>query len=157
MKKHVLGMVKLNANLKGGQVRNLELDYLRLVYTILDFKLKKLAAIGYLFVKDDAAKKLVENWKRKYKVPDSYINIVSGTGLTKNDIRMLQAEKKKNAVAIKGEGKGSPIAQESERIGQRCLKVIIENSNPGVINLTSQKNLLPFRVQWDYYGLVDRN
>jgi len=155
MKKCILGMAKSNLDLRGGKSRNLELDYLRLIYTISWLQDNGWDAKGYLFVATDIAKKRIEQWVIKYQ-PKYQIEVIYEE-LSKKDIDKLKKEKKENAMGnipgLKSKyDKKLSIAKEGEAIGRIKLKEAIERDNPNIVDMTTQEELFPLRIRWDYYG-----
>jgi len=64
--KHVFGMAKSHLDLKGAKGPKLELDFLRLVYVIKDFRSKGKQATGYMAVLTDQIAQRVNGWAHKY-------------------------------------------------------------------------------------------
>ena len=63
--KLIIGMAKSNLSLKDCQSRKLELDFLRLAYTVQRVEVVKK---GYLMVTTEKIKKRTEKWKEKYQL-----------------------------------------------------------------------------------------
>ena len=69
---HIIGMAKSSLNLIGGKLKNLELDYLRLIYASQNCESSD-KVIAYLLVWDEKIKKVIEEkWNKKYKVEEGY-------------------------------------------------------------------------------------
>lgn len=62
--KHVFGMAKSSLDLRGGKGRNLELDFLRLVYAVQHFQRAGDLAQGYLVVLGDGMSQRVKAWAK---------------------------------------------------------------------------------------------
>lgn len=146
-------MAKSNLDLKAGKSRSLELDYLRLAYAVTRKWRKRWNAMGYLFVATEAVKKLTEKWDKKYKVRN-HVKVV--TGLTKKEIGLLRAEKRKNALGnMANKDSELSIAKVGDSIGRKRLREVIRKDNPSVHELTkTQEKLLPMQIRWDYYGEI---
>ena len=52
--KYLFGMAKSPEDARGSKARNLELDFLRLVYTVEHYRASDREAMGYLLVMTDA-------------------------------------------------------------------------------------------------------
>lgn len=148
-------MAKSNLDLRGGKSRNLELDYLRLAYAVSSLRLNNLNAMGYLFVATDSVKKRTEKWETKYKAK-SCVRVVMGESFSEKEFETLKAEKENNALGLKDDAdRRLSIAKEGDIIGRRKLKEAIEKDNPNITNLTTQEQLFPMEIKWDYYGEIE--
>jgi hypothetical protein len=97
--KRVFGMAKSPLDLRGGKGRNLELDFLRLVYAVEHCRTSDLEeAQGYLLVITTGILSTVGGWVQKYDAADC-VKILNAP-LTAEDMDSLRREKAENAAGI---------------------------------------------------------
>lgn len=138
-----------------GSLRNLELDFLRLVYAAKELNSKGNIVFAYLMVTTEIVKEKIENWKKKYEVEENLVHIVSAD-LNENEIKTLVEEKKKNRISnttkFINENDGA-IADKGRDIIEEKLKSHIEKKHgkKGSIELVYEK---PFKINWDYCGIL---
>src|SRR5690348_3202780 len=66
MKRHIFGMAKSSLDLRGAKGRNLELDFLRLVYAVQHYRRLGDEAQGYLAACSKEAESRITAWAKKY-------------------------------------------------------------------------------------------
>lgn len=141
-----------------GPLRNLELDFLRLVYVAKDLISKGNIVFAYLMVTTEIVKDKVENWRKKYEVEENLVHIVSAD-LNKDEIKTLVKEKKKNRISnttkFINENEGA-MADNGRDIIEEKLKNYIEKKHgkEGNIEFVYEK---PFQINWDYCRVIHDN
>lgn len=150
-----MGMVKSYLDLRGSKSRNLELDFLRLLYVVKSLRGAGQKAQGYLVVFDKSISKTIESWRSKY-LSTSEVQIVP-IELSAGELSSLQIEKKKNAMGNRNadestKPKNDSVAECAEEIGERKLRELILDEEPGVDRVTDEEHF-PFKIRWDFYGV----
>jgi hypothetical protein len=149
--KHVFGMAKSPLDAGGAKGRNLELDFLRLVYAVEHFRASGDEARGYLLVLAEPLRTRLSAWVHKYEAADC-VELIVAT-LDETQTRLLGEEKIRNRLGnTKGADRSLASADYGERVGEESLRAHILASEPGVSEYTTGK--APFGVNWDFYGMV---
>ena len=160
MEKHiqrVLGMVKSNLDIRGAKGPKLELDCLRLVYSVRCLRQSGDSAIGYLVVMTPKIAKTVNGWISRYDARDSVKVIVAS--LSAEQMLKLAAEKEENRQGMVAGTIGKPAdgrsdASYGQSLGEEILRESIRQLEPGLKEVTN-KALFPFGIRWDYYGVSE--
>jgi hypothetical protein len=138
-----------------GPLRNLELDFLRLVYAAKELKSKVNIVFAYLMVTTYKVKEKVENWRRKYEVEDNLVHIICAD-LNIDEIKVLVEEKIKNRISNTtksiDENDGAK-ANKGRNILEGRLKSHIEKTHRKV-ELINSINEKPFKIDWDYCRVI---
>jgi hypothetical protein len=149
--KHVFGMAKSPLDARGAKGRNLELDFLRLVYAVEHFRASGNEAQGYLLVLAEPLRIRMRTWIHKYDAADCVELIVATLDETQS--RLLGEEKTRNRSGnVKGADRSLASAAYGKRLGEESLRAHILASEPGVSDGTTGP--APFGVSWDFYGVV---
>lgn len=167
MKIYILGMAKsaiqvekgsfggiangFTKSISPGPLRNLELDFLRLVYVAKELISKGNVVHSYLMVTTEIVKGKVENWREKYQVDKNLVNIVSAN-LSVDEIMVLVNEKKKNRISntVKStQGNEGALANKGRVLIEKKLSDYIEKSH-GKGELIISVKEKPFQINWDY-------
>ena len=91
-------MAKSALDLRGGKGRNMELDFLRLLYAVEHFRARGFGAQGYLLVMTTGIAGTIGSWVRKYNASEC-VDVATAT-LTDDDLDLLRVEKAGNAAGI---------------------------------------------------------
>jgi len=160
MNMHILGMAKSYLRLKGGQPRDLELDLLRLAYSVNRLLLAGEDAKGYLWVIDDNIAERANAWRKRYGVTDDKVEILVHK-LTTAERDNLEAEKAKNAKANR-QKRSKPQKEASDaradygaELGEKKLRERIASLHPKVQKLNHPTHPFVKDIHWDYYGLQE--
>ena len=153
---HIIGMAKSSLNLIGGKLKNLELDYLRLIYASQQCKSSD-KVIAYLLVWDEKIKKVIEDkWNKKYKVEEGKIFVFCFETENAEINKKVQEEKERNKKVITANSKILSEAAYSKKLLEDYLKFSIElrlkNINKYKKEEKLEKSLID--VSWDYYAAV---
>ncbi|MCB0594433.1 MAG: hypothetical protein H6557_14170 [Lewinellaceae bacterium] len=148
--KLIIGMAKSNLSLKDCQSRKLELDFLRLAYTVQRVEVVKK---GYLMVTTEKIKKRTEKWKEKYQL-DGEVEVL----VAKLDEEMLQSLEAEKEMNVKGmlvgtagkKSEGQSVAKLGKRLLEKALQQYIEENEQTV----AWEGEPPLSIQWDYCGKV---
>ena len=154
--KHIFGMVKSSLDLRGAKSRNLELDFLRLVYAVEHHRRLDEQAQGYLAVLGEAAAQRVDVWARKYDAEALVTCVRCSLTLSEEDV--LQREKVANIAGMIAGTQRETVAGRSDatagrQIGERLLRDAILSAEPGVREVMDSRSM-PFAVRWDFYGTL---
>ncbi|MGC8641266.1 MAG: hypothetical protein ACP5XB_15480 [Isosphaeraceae bacterium] len=155
--KHILGMVKCNLDLNGAKGPKLELDFLRLVYSVTELRRSGNKASGYLLVMTPAIAQRVAAWQTKYQAGDSVL--VGTTQLSQEQLGTIQAEVRANIEGMVAGTVGEDAAGRSDatvggQMGEELLRQFIEGHEKGVHRSLNEREY-PFRIRWDYYGTLN--
>jgi hypothetical protein len=149
--KRIFGMAKSPEDLRGAKGRNLELDFLRLVYAVEHFRVSGEEAQGYLLVLADKIRTRVAGWINKYDAGNCVELVVAV--LTPEEARVLAEEKERNRQGnAPGADPSLAVAAVGKRLGEEALRKRVLSVEPSVTDLTDAE--APFDVQWDFYGIV---
>jgi hypothetical protein len=154
--KHVFGMAKSNFDLNGAKSQKTELDFLRLTYSVREYRYRGIDAQGYLLVMTQGIVKTVKQWISKYETGDSVI--VSYPPLSVENKEALKGEKVKNVEGIVAGALGEPVqgrssAPKGKEIGKTALVEEIRRQEPEVFEI-KDKGKFPFNINWDFYGII---
>lgn len=154
--KYILGMAKSHLDLRGAKAPKLELDYLRLVYTVKEIRGKGDNAQGYLVVMTEEILNRVKQWEYKYQGKE-YVELFSAT-LPNHVRRTLENEKARNLAgmvtgAMGEKAGGRSNSDKGRNIGETALNEIILRLEPNVQQIKDE-NRFPLGIRWDFYGLV---
>jgi len=152
--KHVLGMAKSHLDLKGAKGPKLELDFLRLVYTVKELRARGDQAKGYLTVMEKGIATRVDSWIEKYQAGDTVV--VEVAGLSADEREALKAEKKRNVAGMIAGSLGSTVGNQSnaelgKRAGEDALRRLVISREPGVQEIKDE-GVFPLGIRWDFYG-----
>jgi len=155
---HVIGMAKSHLDLRGAKGPKLELDCLRLVYSVTRLQQSGDSAIGYLVVMTSEIGKTVSGWLRKYDARDHVKVIVAS--LSTQQMLKLAAEKQGNVQGMVDGTIGKSVDGRSDAsygrcVGEETLKECIRHQEPDAQEVTDNA-LFPFGIRWDYYGISER-
>ena len=147
---YIIGMAKSSLSLKGGCVRNLELDVLRILNCIEKATEQDKNIIGYMLVYDDAVKQRIEKWLPNYNFAyRDKLKIETFKGkFSKDKIEIIFAEKAENAKWA------NSVANKSKKLTEDLLKKIIcdDMHNLG-FEIDNEQIELPINIQWDFCGI----
>jgi len=148
--KRIFGMAKSAQDMRGAKGRNLELDFLRLVYAVEHYRASREAAQGYLLVMSKSIGKRINGWIEKYKAADCVELVVRE--LNAKDVLLLDSEKQRNRQGnLAGADRALAVAAEGKRLGEEALrKHVIDH----VQNVEEKQGKMPFGIRWDFYGEV---
>ncbi len=154
--RYVVGMANSYLDLVGSRARNLELDFLRLAYSVEKLRACGDEGKGYLLVLAPAVARRVSTWERKYDTVGKVEVLASDP--TEEELATLRREKKQNragvADALTGHSAGSRSqATYGERLAEEKLRDQMPIKEPGVLEVT-EKSRFPLGIQWDYFGEV---
>ncbi|MBX7059001.1 MAG: hypothetical protein K1X75_13125 [Leptospirales bacterium] len=169
-KTHILGMAKSPLNLKGAKSRSVELDYLRLLHTVIAIrhcpKIPEYQALiphfhshdahGYLFViAEDIRRALISNLASKYDPEQTTVRLLSLEAayphVYAEHIQRLRDEKSRNASAIvPGAHPGRAAANLGRLLGEKYLELWIRENYADFNDPIEH----PFGVQWDFYQWI---
>jgi len=151
LERHIFGMAKSPLELNGAIPRNLELDFLRLVYSVEHFRASGHQAFGYIAVLTDAIRQRIQGWVNKYDAGDCARIFVAP--ITADERVHLDAEKARNR---QGNQPGSDPALASAAFGRQLVETALRQKcladHPGVNELTETTK--PVNINWDFYGVV---
>jgi hypothetical protein len=155
--KHVLGMVKRNLDMNGAKGPKLELDFLRLVYTVKELRLSGEDAKGYLLVMTPLIARRVAAWQSKYRAGDSVA--VEIAQLSQEQLDTIRAEVRANIEGMVAGTVGEDVVGRSDataggQIGEEQLRQLIKTREQGVQRSFNEREF-PFGIRWDYYGTQD--
>jgi hypothetical protein len=149
--KHVFGMAKSPLDGGGAKGRNLELDFLRLLYAVEHFRAAGNEAQGYLLVLAEPLRTRISKWVKKYDAMDC-VELIVAT-LDESQTRLLSEEKIRNRLGnAKGADRSLASAAYGKRLGEEALRAHILASETGVSETMAGE--VPFGVAWDFYGVV---
>ena len=132
---HIIGMAKSSLNLIGGKLKNLELDYLRLIYASQNCESSD-KVIAYLLVWDEKIKKVIEEkWNKKYKVEEGKIFVFCFKTENAKINKKVQEEKERNKKGITANSKILSEAVYSKKLLEDYLKHLIEVRLKNINNL----------------------
>ena len=157
--RHILGMVKSQLDLNGAKSQKLELDYLRLVYAVKEIKKRGDYALGYLAVLAPSILDRVKHWEAKYQA-EGCVKVIN-IHLSSSDKSKLKEEKTSNIAgmvtgAMGGEAGERSSANFGRKTGENALRKKIFESEQNVEEIMD-KTEFPLRIQWDFYGVVDKS
>jgi hypothetical protein len=136
---------------KKAKARNLELDFLRLVYAVEHFWASGDEAQGYLLVLTEPLRWRIRRWVTKYDAQDCVELLVAS--LTQEQTRLLDLEKKRNR---RGNAPGADPALASaaygKKLGEDALRMHVLSAEPGVMDMPAAA--APIDVNWDFYGVI---
>jgi len=132
----------------------LELDFLRLVYTVKELCRSGNEAKGYLLVMTPEIARRVTAWKTKYQSGDSVQ--VGTASLSQEQLRTIQAEVRANMEGMVAGTVGEDVAGRSDasgggQLGEDLLRQFIEAGEQGIHRSLNELEF-PFHIRWDYYG-----
>ena len=154
--KHILGIVKPHLDSHDTRVFKVELDYLRLIYSVSEIRKQGEDAQGYFVTTADNILNRLNQLEHRYlgkdyaKVlgisPDGYLRRGERTEKTEILSGLIRA-------AILDE---SPVSSSIHRtMREFVLAETILGQEPDVQQV-KDANKFPFGVRWDYYGVVER-
>lgn len=154
--KHIFGMAKSSLDLKPAKSRNLELDFIRLVYAVQHYQRNGCKAHGYLVVLSNAIAHRVAVWAKKYDA-QSLVTCLPYPILPE-EREVLDREKAANVEGMIAGTQRETVGRRSDavagrKIGEHALRDAILQAEPLVQDLTDSKQM-PFRIRWDFYGTV---
>ncbi len=149
--------MKSHMDLRGAKGPKLELDCLRLVYSVTLLRQSGDSAIGYLLVMTSEIAKTVKGWLDKYCAGDSVKVIVAF--LSAEQMLKLAAEKDGNVQGMVDGTIGKSVNGKSDAsygrsLSEEALRESIRQQEPDVQEVKN-KDLCPFGIQWDYYGVSE--
>lgn len=154
--KHILGMAKSHLDLRGAKGPKLELDFLRLAYSVRRLEDRGEEAQGYLLVVSKPAERCALSWIEKYD-SGNRVHIIYKP-LSPAQLQVVSDEKARNIKGMIAGSLGNVVgglssAVDSGRIGEELLAFAIEEKEVGVVRVTETAKQL-FGIRWDYYGVV---
>jgi len=154
--KHVLAMVEPYSDFKGRKALKVELEYLRLVYTVSEMRKQGENAQGYFVVIADNVPNQVSKWERDYggkpcvetitTSPDSYFKYSIESGKT-SEISGTAAA----AITDKAACRSNSTIRWS--IEDFILSKTILALEPCVQRIKDE-SIFPLGIRWDYYGML---
>ena len=154
--KYIIGMAKSPLDARGGKGRNLELDFLRLLLAVRHLGCDGNSAQGYLLVLTPELGRLAERWHEKYDAGPA-VKILVGE-LDASTRSRLEAEKQANArgslpksLDSQSGDSGDSVAGLGKKTGEDSLRAEILKLEP---NAREANGVGPFRVNWDFFGIV---
>jgi hypothetical protein len=149
-------MAKSHLNLNGAKREKLELDYLRLVYTVKDLRAQGESAQGYLVVLDEDLASRARRWESSYKAQECVTVVLAH--LPEQVMEKVKDEKRKNragmvsgATGAKAGGRSSTTF--SKATAEDVLRTKICELEPNV-EAVDDKKKFPCGIRWDFYGVV---
>lgn len=141
----ILGMAKSSICLNGAINQKIELDLLRLIYTITNVEKEKIQIKSYFLVFNQAIQNRLEHWIKKYKFDNSKnkIEII----LFENDVKNNE-EFKKNV--LENKFKKNANAKIRADISENLLHEKISKLNNISRKSTNEKKIF-YGVEWDAY------
>jgi|WetSurSiteA1Bulk_404760.scaffolds.fasta_scaffold46472_1 hypothetical protein len=157
--RHVLGMAKSHLDLKGAKGPKLELDFLRLVYSVMRLRQKGDSALGYLIVMTATIADTVSGWASKYDSAECVI--VNVASLSAEQMQRLSAEKQGNVEGMVRGTLGNAVEGKSDApygksLAEEALRECIRQREPDAREVMN-KLLFPFGIRWDYYGVSNNS
>ncbi|MFL3664653.1 MAG: hypothetical protein ACJ04Q_11665 [Flavobacteriales bacterium] len=155
-------MAKSSFNLKGAKRQKLELDVLRLIYTLKYYEeLKKESAMCFVLVYNEEIEKTVFGWLKKYKAENLNLEIIVFKNPIQEKIDLINLEKEKNKVGISKSSKEDSSGNFSMNITEKYLANTIQEYYPKVIKIEEKDFFklkggeFPSTIRWDYYGVLN--
>jgi hypothetical protein len=147
--RRVFGMAKSGLIPHGGTARNLELDFLRLIYAVEKSKADGDEAIGYICVLNAAMKKAIDKWIERYQTFDS-VRVILPV-LDDAQLVELEAEKKRNRAGNrKGSSPEDACAHHGRYLAESALREHITRVELGVVEAEGKH----FGISWDFVGNI---
>ena len=153
---NIIGMAKSHLDLGGAKPSKLELDFLKIAYTLSRLEVQGEHGKGFLLVFTEPIANRAYGWIKKYDTKES-IEILLAE-LTNQEIKSLQDEKASNVEGMVSGTQGFEIGNKSnadygQQIGESHLQKEIEHRYPHIVKITDQKRY-PLGIRWDYYGTI---
>ena len=145
--RHVLGVAYPYLDCVGGHLLELELDLLRLAFTVRSLQAADEPACGYIVVLRQEIRDVVRRMKLRYSIGEE-VRVVFASLLIADMTRLDEATEK-SASGVDD----SDVVLVAREIAQAALEREVAASEPGLASVTEQ-HLLPFGIAWDYYGTV---
>lgn len=134
-----------------GSSRSLELDFLRLVYSAKELIKKGHEVEAFLMVTTPEIVETVIQWRVKYEVEDSIVNIMHAE-LNQKEIQILVNEKTRNKSSNTPTAKNKKTnsrADSGRKILEQKLAYQIEKKH-GKGELIKTRKKMPYQINWDY-------
>jgi hypothetical protein len=145
-------MAKSAENGKGSKSRNLELDFLRLIYAVEHYRSSGDQAMGYLLVFNQQLRQTIIGWVRKYDAEGAVEIVVAQ--LSEEQGRLYLEEKDRNRLGnTTAADRSLAMASYSRDLGEQALRDHIQTVEIGVTEL--ELSDAPFEVLWDFFGSAD--
>jgi hypothetical protein len=149
--KRSFGMAKSPLDLRGAKARNLELDFLRLVYAVEHFRASGEVAQGYLLVMADSIRTRISEWIRKYDAVDCVELVVAALSPEQESLLALEKVRNRQGNAPRADP-ALAVAAEGKRLGEEALRRHVLSVEPAITEVRGGQ--APFDVRWDFYGEV---
>ena len=145
----VFGMAKSGLIIHGGTVRNLELDFLRLIYAVERTRAEGNDAVGYMCVLNARMRRSIDNWIERYQTADAVCVILPD--LDDEHVAKLEAEKNRNREGNRqGANRENACANYGRDLAESALREHIRRIEMGVVE--SQRYSLG--INWDFLGFI---
>jgi hypothetical protein len=155
--RHVLGMARPHLDFRGAGISKAELDYLRLTYAVSQIRRTGGDAQGYFVVTSRDQHERLSRLEKDYHGQE-YVEVI-GASLSAYLGRTSPAETEIISGMVKAavleEGERRSAARVNRHLREAFLADTIQAREPGV-RQSKDEARFPFRVRWDYYGIVDR-
>jgi hypothetical protein len=153
-KMHILGMAKSHMDLEGAKAPKLELDFLKIAYTLARLSALGESGRGFLLVFTESIGKRARGWVEKYGTKDTIEIVVAE--LTAQELNNIRDEKTKNRDGMLSGSQGQDIGRKSaadigQEIGETKLRQEIQKRCPDVTRVVDP-NKFPLGIRWDFYG-----
>ena len=154
--KHILAKVKPYPNLRGPRSRELELDYLRLIYTVSEMRRRGDAAKGYFIIIGDSIPKRMTRWEENYKGKE-LADLISTlpTGYNVSPVRIEKTVELSGMVttALLEDNKPETSLAAIRHMEDYILTGTIQELEPGVQRIIDEVRF-PLGIFWDFYGVI---
>ena len=145
--RHVFGVAYPYLDHLGVHSIQLELDLLRLAFTVTSLRTAGESAGGYIVVLRQELRDALRKMKARYDIADE-VHVVFASLLIADMTRLDEATQR--SAASDGPDETIEVARE---IALAALEREVASSEPGV-SAVAEHHLFPFGVPWDYYGMV---
>jgi len=152
MKYHILGMTKSCLSIKkAGTSRNLELDLLRLIYSIEKFPNENILAFILVYNKEIADR--IELWKKKYDFDKGEkLHILLFDDLPAETIIKIAEEKKSNSNFNNSNSNFGKVTIE-EDLEKKVIKYLKNKFQ--YKSITKDRKQFQIDIIWDFYEYIE--
>jgi len=144
---HVLGVAYPHLDRLGQHSTELELGLLRLAFAVHSLHASGESACGLMVVLRQEIRDEVRKMKARYGIGDE-VRVVFTSLLVSDMTRLSEASE-----SVEMGGRADEAVAIARDIAVAALEREVQCSQPGVAAIF-EPHLLPFGVQWDYYGVV---
>jgi len=153
---HIIGMAKSHLDLEGAKAPKLELDFVKIAYTLSRLEVLGESGKGFLLVFTEPIANRAKGWIKRYDTKESIEIFIAE--LTDQEMKSLRDEKVNNVEGMISGTQGYTVGDKSradygQQIGESHLRKKIEQRYPRIARVTDPKKY-PLGIQWDYYGTI---